>query len=153
MIISAEMNSNSEGVPPNPQRIVQPNPFLLNLPQSGGYTVTTEPDCVPLIILLALARLVMGCVAVAGLLSGTTMGGATLGLSLGLFFLSTIDFDSYASSSKKDWNKFKIVMHLALAIIGTLGLTGVISSVGMGWAILGYSFLLIPLNCCCATKK
>ncbi|MCC5833081.1 MAG: hypothetical protein JJU12_08605 [Chlamydiales bacterium] len=95
------------------------------------------------------ALLIIACVGAAGILPGSTMGWLAIGLGGGAFALSL------AAGKLKD-RKITLLIGALFALIpivvGSLGVTGILSGVQVGWGILAPNLAAIPIGCCFRAK-
>lgn len=96
------------------------------------------------------ALFIIGCVAAAGHMNGVVAGGCVVGLSTPMLLLAV---GTIASSKNKQvvgaaiWN---VIQSIALVIIGSLTITGIMTPITAGWCVIGPSLVGLSLACCCA---
>lgn len=112
------------------------------------------PQAIPvrvLAILQEIAVIVIGSLAVSGVLGGIATGATVIGFSL-----FEIAVNRIGEEPNKKWGKCRIINNLGwAAILGTLAMTGVITPALTGWIMLGKVVVLgaclvscAPYLCC-----
>ncbi len=119
--------------------------------QAPDINTQIAKGCVVTFGVIGAALFVIGCLAATGHLSGVVAGGCAVGLAIPLLIAALIN-----SSRGKLSAICKVIMNVALVIIGALACAGVISGAAVGYAIVTPVFLAFLANCCpelCARVK
>ncbi len=109
-------------------------------PEFGG------ASCVQSI--LGIAYLVIGSLGVAGVLSGTVLGGCAIAFAVPYALASLSKLVKSDNGTKSCVYLFNIITQVALVVLGSLAITGVISPTVLGWCMIGPTLAALTLACC-----
>jgi hypothetical protein len=104
---------------------------------------------------IGLALLIIACLTVTGVMSGVVAGGTIVGLA-GVTFMLKVAKAIFAKSKADRYAAIAgSVLVLALAVLGTLSLVGVIPASIAAYTILGAAAASIMIDCClgCVTAR
>ena len=107
-------------------------------------------------VCIGIALIVIGALALTGHLSGIVAGGCAVGLGGLAFVLNLIHAIKTDDPKQRAGAIVSAILNLALIIIGSLAITGILSGAAVGWAIIGPMIASLALGCitssiaCCA---
>jgi hypothetical protein len=119
--------------------------------KAQGYEL--GPKCCAIMGLSAITGLtlfIIGCVGAAGAFPGSAIGWVTVGLAGGGFALNL-------AVGNLEKRKVELIVGALVAAVlitvGALGGTGLLSTIQVGWGIIGASLASLPVSCVAACLK
>jgi hypothetical protein len=97
---------------------------------------------------LTLALFIIGCVAAAGHMTGVVAGSCAVGLSAPLLLASVLRAVMADNPVERSTAVGSMIMHIALIIIGSLAIAGVIPASAVGLAIILPTVIGLAISCC-----
>ena len=96
---------------------------------------------------LGLALLIIGAVGAAGLMSGVSVGGCAVGLSIPMALASCCGGAANKGKSQASEILNNVIYAVVMTILGSLAIAGVIPPTTMGWCLVLPTLVKIALSC------
>lgn len=103
-------------------------------------------------VISGMALFVVATLGLAGVVNGVVMGGCAVGLSVPVL-ITNINLARKVRGPFKVMPISQAALHAAIAILGALGIAGVVSASSIGWVVLMPYFIalgtILLVACCC----
>lgn len=103
---------------------------------------------------IGLALFIIGCLSIAGYLTGVVAGGCAVLLAIPLLLMRLCNLCSEQSAQERKMGVTNVVMVLALIAIGSLGFLGTLPGAVVGWgAVMPILIDFAAVICCRAAAN
>lgn len=102
---------------------------------------------------IGFALFIIGCMAAGGYFTGVVAGGCAVSLSIPLLLMYLIKGVVAKTPQVRSQAVINAIMMLAITIIGSLGIAGVLPAITIGWVVVAptlISMVVSYCSCCCS---
>jgi len=99
------------------------------------------------------ALFIIGCMSAGGYFTGVVAGGCAVGLSIPLLLMYLVKGVFAKTPQERSQAVINAILMLAVIIIGSLGITGVLPATTVGWVIVAPTLISLVISycsCCCS---